>query len=162
MLRLTLVRHGKAVPAHAGQEDFDRALEPDGHREVLQLGRRLRERELKPACLISSPALRALTTANLLARELSYPGSAVISDERLYLISADAILEWLRAADRAAQHLMIVGHNPGLSEFAARVAQTPIADGLATGTACTLRLPIEHWRDLMWRCGIGAEIEPRG
>jgi len=163
MLRLTLVRHAKAEPARAGQEDWDRALDPQGQKEAVEIGLRLHQRALKPNSLVSSSALRAISTASLLARELGFPSKSIFTDERLYLVSASALLEWIREGDWAArhptQHLMIVAHNPGLSEFAAHIAVSPIVDSLGTSAAYTLQFEIEHWCDLRWSSGINAELE---
>jgi phosphohistidine phosphatase len=159
MLRLTLVRHAKAEAAHAGQEDFDRALHAEGQREAVEMGQRLSQLGWKPTALVTSPALRASTTASLLARELGFPSRAIIAAEHLYLISVTDLFDWLREQTRSTEHLMVVAHNPGLSEFAARIAAQPTVDVLPTCAAYTLELPIEQWRDLAWGSGQNGQLE---
>ena len=159
MLRLTLVRHAKSEPAHPGQEDWDRALDVTGHREAVRMGQSLRRRNLQPGCLASSNAVRALATAQLLARELEVASQAIVADERLYLISADDLMEWIRAQQRDFAHLMIVAHNPGLSDFAARIAERPSVDALPTCASFTLCFATAHWRDLEWGSGADAQLE---
>lgn len=63
MLRLTLIRHAKTEPARPGQEDWDRVLEPRGQKDAPEMGQRLKHRHMKPDKIISSPAVRAITTA---------------------------------------------------------------------------------------------------
>jgi phosphohistidine phosphatase len=163
MLRLTLVRHARAQAAVAGQEDWDRALDIAGHREAVLMGQRLHQRTLKPTCLASSTALRALSTAQLLARELGISSKAIVQDQRLYLIAATDLLDWIgeqtQTAEDLAQHLMIVAHNPGLSDFAARIAAQPAVDALPTCACYTLSFDIAHWRELRWGSGTDAELD---
>jgi phosphohistidine phosphatase len=158
MLRLTLVRHAKAEPAQTGQEDWERVLDATGQREAVHMGQRLQRRNMQPACLASSTAVRAVSTAQLLAHELSYPRHAIVADERLYLISAPDLLDWICEQERTAEHLMIVAHNPGLSDFAARITAEPTVDALSTGASYTLLFAIEHWRELTWASGEEAEL----
>lgn len=159
MLRLTLVRHAKAEPAHAGQEDWDRALDATGHGEAVRMGQRLLSRNLQPVCLASSNAVRALATAQLLARELGFPSKSIVADERLYLISATDLMDWILTQPRDHGHLMIVAHNPGLSEFAARIAARPTVNALPTCASYTLRFAIAHWRELTWGSAQDAELD---
>ena len=70
LLRLTLVRHAKTEPAAPGQEDWDRVLEPRGQRDAPEMARRLKQIAPKPDRILSSPAVRAITTATIMAREL--------------------------------------------------------------------------------------------
>jgi len=159
MLRLTLVRHAKAEPAQTGQEDWERVLDATGQREAVRMGRSLQRRNLQPACLACSTAMRAMSTAQLLAHELGYPNHAVIADERLYLISATDLMDWICEQERTAAHLMIVAHNPGLSAFAARSTAQPAVDALPPCASYTVRFAIEHWRELTWASGADAELD---
>ena len=71
MLRLTLVRHAKTEPARRGQEDWDRALEPRGQRDAPEMGATPEGARLEAGQdAVTSPAVRALTTATIMAREL--------------------------------------------------------------------------------------------
>ena len=70
MKRLILVRHAKSDWSLPGQEDWDRPLNVRGQRDAPDMARRLRSRRLKPDRILSSPAVRALTTATVMAREL--------------------------------------------------------------------------------------------
>src|SRR3990170_2688371 len=82
MKRLTLLRHAKTETQHSGQEDWDRELEPRGQKDAPEMARRLRERKLKPDRIVTSPAVRALATANIFARELHVPAAKLVQDVR--------------------------------------------------------------------------------
>ena len=73
--RLTLVRHAKSDWSLAGQADWDRPLNKRGQRDAPEMARRLRSRRHKPDLILSSPAVRALTTATVMARELKVPAA---------------------------------------------------------------------------------------
>ena len=100
MLRLTLVRHAKTEPAHSDQEDWDRLLEPRGQRDAPEMGRRLKHRHMKPERILSSPAVRAIATATIIARELGVQAAKVQQDERLYLAAPKDMLEGRARARR--------------------------------------------------------------
>lgn len=159
MRRLTLLRHAKTEAQHSGQEDWDRVLEPRGQQDAPEMARRLRERKLKPDRMITSPAVRALTTAQIFARELHLPATKLQQDERLYLASPKVLKEVVRELGGDAQHLMIVGHNPGLTEFADRLSADREIDNMPTCAIYTLEFEIEDWSELDWNSGLNAEFD---
>ncbi len=158
-MRLTLLRHAKTEAQHSGQEDWDRMLEPRGRKDAPEMARRLRERKLKPDLVITSPAVRALTTAQIFMRELHLPASKLQQDERLYLASPKVVKEVIRELGGRAEHLMIVGHNPGLTEFADRVSAEREVDNMPTCAIYTLEFDIEDWSELEWDSGVNAEFD---
>lgn len=159
MRRLILLRHAKTEAQHSGQEDWDRMLEPRGQRDAPEMARRLRERKLKPDKVITSPAVRALSTARIFARELHLPETKLQQDERLYLASPKVLKEVVRELGGKARHLMIVGHNPGLTEFADRLSADRNIDHMPTCAIYTLEFDIEDWSELDWNSGINAEFD---
>ena len=159
MRRLTLLRHAKTEAQHSGQEDWDRMLEPRGLQDAPEMARRLRDRKLKPDRVITSPAVRALTTAQIFARELHLPATKLVQDERLYLASPKVIREVIRELGGKAHHLMIVGHNPGLTEFAERISDDREIDNMPTCAIYTLEFKLDEWSELEWDSGVNAELD---
>lgn len=159
MRRLTLLRHAKTEAQHSGQKDWDRELEPRGQKDAPEMARRLRERKLKPDRMITSPAVRAITTAQIFARELHLPATKMQQDERLYLASPKMLREVIRELGANAQHLMIVGHNPGLTEFAERISDDRGIDNMPTCAIYTLEFDIKEWSALEWNTGVNAELD---
>jgi len=158
-MRLTLLRHAKTEAQHSGQEDWNRMLEPRGQRDARDMARRLRERKLKTDLIISSPAARALATAQIFMRELHLPATKLQQDERLYLASPKVLKEVIRELGGKSQHLMIVGHNPGLTEFADRISAEREIDNMPTCAIYTLEFEIEDWSELEWDSGVNAELD---
>lgn len=83
---------------------------------------RLAEREIKPDLLLSSPALRALATAEAIARRLDCRRKAIVVDDRLYACQADDLLEVIRTLGDKHKRVMLVGHNPELAELVCRLS----------------------------------------
>jgi len=159
MLRLTLIRHAKTEPAYAGQEDWDRALETRGQRDAPEMGKRMKGRHFKPDKVLSSPAVRALTTASIIVRELGIAASKVVQDERLYLASPKDILRVIHELGGTAQHLMIFGHNPGITEFAEQISRERSIDNMPTCAMYTVQFDIDAWSELDWSMGVDAEFD---
>lgn len=158
-MRLTLLRHAKTEAQHSGQEDWDRVLEPRGQKDAPEMARRLRERKLKPDLMITSPAVRALATAQIFARELHLSASKLRQDERLYLASPKVLKEVIRELGGKVAHLMIVGHNPGLTEFADKVSAERDIDNMPTCALYTLEFEIKDWSELEWDSGVNVDFD---
>jgi phosphohistidine phosphatase len=159
MLRLSLVRHAKTEPGRTGQEDWDRVLEPRGQRDAPEMGQRLKGRHLKPERILSSPAVRAITTATIIARELGVQAGKVHQDERLYLAGPKDMLKVVHELGGTARHLMVVGHNPGITEFGDRLSAERSLDNMPTCAVYTLEFDIGAWADLEWSSGVNADLD---
>ena len=159
MKRLTLVRHAKSDWSLAGQADWDRPLNKRGQRDAPEMARRLRSRRLKPDLILSSPAVRALTTASVMARELKVPAASVRQDERLYLASPADLIAVIRELGGESKHLMVFGHNPGLNECANRLSAGDHIDNLPTCGVFTALYDLADWSRLDWGSGQEAEFD---
>ncbi len=122
MKRLILVRHAKSDWSLPDQEDWDRPLNPRGQRDAPEMARRLRARRLKPDRILTSPAVRAITTATIMARELRVAPSLLTPEERLYLASPADLLAVLRELGGTSRALMVLGTQPRHH----RVRQPPV------------------------------------
>ncbi len=116
MKRLYIVRHGIAVP-HGTPDiaDDDRPLTPKGEKRMRQVGYGLKHLGLDLDRIVSSPLPRAYRTAEILTRVLGNPDLLETADELRAGQTCSAIAEWLTS--RTEESLMIVGHNPSLSEL---------------------------------------------
>lgn len=123
MKTLILVRHAHARSAGPAQPDHDRPLDERGRRDAASMGRQLARRGVRPGLIVSSPALRALTTAQLLADEIGHAREHVVVDERLYASSASRLLAIVRSLDDTVEHVMLFGHNPEFTELAHRLSR---------------------------------------
>jgi phosphohistidine phosphatase len=118
MQELYLLRHGLAVPPGTpGIDDDDRPLSPEGERRIRQVGRGLKRLKPKLVRILTSPLPRALKTAEIVADCLGGGDLIEVADELRAGRDAVSIREWL--ASRGESRLMLVGHNPTLSDLLA-------------------------------------------
>lgn len=117
MVQLYLLRHGIALP-HGTPDipDDERPLTPRGERRMRQVGRGLRRFKIKLDRIISSPLPRALRTAEIVADVLGATELLETSDALRAERTANSIRDWVRG--RTEERLMLVGHNPAISDLA--------------------------------------------
>jgi phosphohistidine phosphatase len=143
--RLTLMRHADARWQDSAVSDLERPLNRRGMAAAEAMARRLLERALVPELLLVSPARRTQQTGEILARVLSLAPRLVISDEALYLASAADLLRVVQASGPRVGHLLVVAHNPGVSELVQQLVPEAEASGLATAALCSIAFECEHW-----------------
>jgi phosphohistidine phosphatase len=116
MIQLYVLRHGIAVPhGEPGMADDDRPLTPEGERRVRQVARGLRRMDLALDRIVTSPLPRALKTAQIVAEVLKVPEKLETADALRADRDATSVREWLQRREESS--LMIVGHNPTLSDL---------------------------------------------
>jgi phosphohistidine phosphatase len=157
--RLTLVRHAKADTPLPGQPDWDRVLDRRGQQDAPEMARRLRSRKLKPDLILSSPAVRALSTASVMARELKVPADRIAQDERLYLADPKRILEVVHERGGDARHVMVFAHNPGVTDCANKLSADEQIDTMPTCAVFTACFALDNWSQLDWASGLVAEFD---
>lgn len=109
------------------------------------MGRLLRDVDLVPDRIVSSTAVRARATAELVADQLGYRGTVACSRD-LYLASAPDIIRVLGNVGGDASRLLVVGHNPGLEELVA--ALTGGFAALPTAALAQISLEMDAWSNL--------------
>lgn len=118
MKTLTILRHAKSSWKDSSLSDRDRPLNKRGKRDAPIMASRIHQAGIRPSLILSSPAVRAWTTAKIIAKEISYPNEFLQRDERLYHAGVRRIIDVLSEQDVAFNSIMIVGHNPGFTDFA--------------------------------------------
>ncbi|MCF6124995.1 histidine phosphatase family protein [Mesorhizobium sp. M7A.F.Ca.CA.001.07.2.1] len=154
MKQLLLLRHAKSSWDDPGLDDFDRPLAERGVKAARSIGRELAARGWLPDLALVSPALRTRDTWRLVAAE--WPMEAPVEFvEALYEATAADILAELSKVKAATNTILLLGHNPGLEEFARRLAGSQ-SDGSARNrleekfpTAALARFTVDtDWTDL--------------
>lgn len=118
---LFLIRHAKSDWG-LDVRDFDRPLNARGLTDAPKMGARLAGYSIQPQLLVSSPAKRALTTAERFAEQLGFPANAIQTDQRIYEADLDALIDVIQGLDNGIDRVALFGHNPG---FASLVAYLP-------------------------------------
>jgi len=143
--RLTLMRHAHAQWKDPQTADFARPLNRRGTAEAEAMAHRLTELQLVPDLVIASPARRAQQTADIVARGLGLTARQVRQEETLYLAHAKDMLALVKSTGPRVPHLMIVAHNPGISELARLLAPTSGVAELSTAAACSITFDTDRW-----------------
>lgn len=112
--QLLLLRHGKS-DWHEGEADFDRKLAKRGRQAAALMGEYLDEHDLLPDLIVTSPAVRALTTAEIIQDALD--DIELIEEERVYEASLETLLAVVSGLADEYERVLLVGHNPGFEEL---------------------------------------------
>jgi phosphohistidine phosphatase len=152
MRLLTIVRHADASWDYPELSDFERPLSQRGRRDLPRVAFHALKQLGPPDQLISSPATRALATARAFAGAQGLSDAAITLQPRIYEASGAMLLSLVRALGDEHVHVMIFGHNPGLSELAHRLADCPF-DDLQPAALVQIALDIEHWREAAGESG---------
>lgn len=136
-LTLTLLRHGEAQPIDSCPEDFERALTKRGAIAAGEMAARIVRRRLIPDLILVSPAERAWSTASIVAAACELDTKQIQCARELYLAEPETIWRVVTTQHAAVTHILLCGHNPGLSRLASRLGpQRKLRDlptaGLAT------------------------------
>jgi len=148
---LYLLRHAKSSWDNPGLDDYHRPLNERGERDAPRMGKRLRKSDVLPDLICSSSAVRAITTARMAAAEMGYK-NPIREEKKMYHAGPESILEIVRGFDDSHHTVMIVGHNPGFTEFANDLLDEELGN-IPTAGVVGGRLKINSWKEAKWGCG---------
>jgi phosphohistidine phosphatase len=157
--RLTLLRHGEAQALDSCPEDFERALTRRGNIEAQEIAARIVQRNLIPDLILVSPAERAWSTAEIVADACELDAKQVQCARELYLASPETTWRLLANKDPSLKHILICGHNPGLSQVASRLGPHPERRNLPTGGLVTAVWLNARWDTLEPETATMCELE---
>ena len=142
---LILLRHAKSSWGQADLADHDRPLNGRGRRQAPLVGAWLAAEDCEPDLVLCSSARRARETLEGLLGAGGWQ-PPVVFEEGLYHAEPEAVLELIAWLGGTAHRLLVVGHNPGLSDLSSRLAGREIA----LRTACLTRFELSApWSDLV-------------
>ena len=144
MKTLTILRHAKSSWSNAALPDEERPLNPRGERDAPVMAARINDAGIRPSLIMSSPAVRAWATAKIVAKAISYPIEFLHREDELYLASLERLLDLFARQDNAFNSVMVVGHNPGLTEFA-NYLLPDVTDNIPTCGLVVLDIDTDNW-----------------
>ncbi|MFM1874770.1 MAG: hypothetical protein RL266_507 [Bacteroidota bacterium] len=147
MKTLIIVRHGKSSWAYPDLEDFYRPLKPRGINDAFAIGDELLSRELFPDLMLSSPAIRAMNTAIIIARKLDFPLQRIRANESIYEASTYQLLQLIGNVENSIETLMIFGHNPSFTSLINQLQNESLYN-LPTCGVFAIELPIQDWSEI--------------
>lgn len=154
MKTLYLVRHAKSSWEYPYLDDFDRPLNERGKHAAPKMGQWLRDNNYLPDYALSSPALRAKTTAEIILSTFQQPQIQLCFAPLLYMFTThvEEVLPELKHLPSDANKAMLFGHNPTFSALAHALARAPLPfDELPTCGFVALQFDIADWQSLHFK-----------
>jgi phosphohistidine phosphatase len=148
MKTLYLMRHAKSSWSFDELTDQERPLNDRGRDDAPRIGQALAKRHITLDLLVSSPAVRALSTAVLVARELKYPHDKIEVEPSIYQADLDTILAIIRELPDAAGSVLLTGHNPTFTDVVNYLSPSPLSSELPTAAVMCLRFQVDHWAEV--------------
>jgi phosphohistidine phosphatase len=146
MKRLLLLRHAEAESAVGDARDFDRPLSERGRGEALAAAGCIARTGLSIDAALISPSLRTRQTLDLVASTQQI--GRLIYEAALYLGGAEVLLQCLQRCDERFGTIVLVGHNPGISELAQQLAWQSPPKPLRTAGLCCIALSQRSWNEV--------------
>lgn len=149
MKTVLLMRHAKSSWDNPALDDHERPLNKRGQSAAPRIGQLIRDEGICPQVVVSSTAVRAESTARIVAQECGFKGEIVFTDD-LYLAPPSQYLGIISGLDDTYGTVLLVGHNPGISELVSGICNQPVS--MPTAALAVTRTQHETWK--------GYETEP--
>ncbi|MBN2231985.1 MAG: histidine phosphatase family protein [Deltaproteobacteria bacterium] len=144
MKTLTLVRHAKSSWNDPLLADFDRPLNKRGLRDAPFMAELLSAEVKTVDHLVSSPARRAAVTAGFFAAAIGWPAERIVYDDRIYAAGTAALLYLIQEFDDRHRHVLLVGHNPAITEISSVLAGHSLGNVPTCGVV-RIVFEVEQW-----------------
>lgn len=144
---IILVRHGKAADHNTYKRDIDRVLTERGVSDGYKVAERLVEEGIKPDLILTSPAARANHTALIISRVMKFKEEQIIFANRLFHCSADTFMDEIYSLPDDVNSVMIVAHNPGVTDLAYELTRGGTSFLPTTGVA-VIKYKSVNWGDI--------------
>jgi phosphohistidine phosphatase len=148
MKELLIVRHAKSSWEITQPDDFKRTLNERGHRDAPAMAKKMLDRSILIDCIVSSTAVRALTTANYFAEAYKIKEADFLQFKKLYHAAPKAFVEVIQALPNQYNCAAVFAHNPGITTFVNQLTETQI-DDMPTCGVFAVKLFTSNWSELM-------------
>ena len=142
--KLLIIRHAKSDWDSSVLKDFDRPLNKRGEKNAPEMAERLVKKNLIPNQLVSSPALRAITTAGYFADVFNIKKSEIRKEQHIYEASSKTLLQIINQFDNQFNFIALFGHNPGLTELVINLCNADLYD-IPTCGMVMIEFPFKDW-----------------
>lgn len=146
--RLFMIRHAKSSWKNPLQSDFERPLNDRGENDAPNMGKRLKSMGIEtPNLIISSTAKRAAQTAKKIAKQIGYNKDDIKWVEKLYHCIPAVFEEVLYELDDDVKSVFMVGHNPGITDFANELSSTFVTNNMPTCAVVGAEFKLKQWSE---------------
>jgi len=146
MQTLYLVRHAKSDWNNPELNDIERPLNARGYRDARAMSNWLKKHKIIPDQIISSSAIRAMTTALIFSKNLNIDSSKIIINPKLYETTEKDYLKIIHSIDNRIKSVMLFAHNPTLTLLSNYLSK-PFTENIPTCGIVGLRIKQNHWKD---------------
>lgn len=136
MKTVYLARHAKSEKGFEGIDDFDRPLNQRGIHNANLIGSVLKERGEIPGLFITSPAIRALSTAFIFARKMNFSWDHILIHESIYEAAFTDLLNVIKSVPDEYSSVMLFGHNPSFTDAVNKLSGAGIGNVPTSAVAC--------------------------
>lgn len=147
MKRLFLVRHAKSDKDNPNLSDYDRPLNERGYKDARAFSIKIKKTIGLPDIIVSSPAIRAISTALIFADNFDMDPKEIILDKTLYESSVKDYLQVIHSLDDTYSSVMIFGHNPTTTSLANNLTK-PFTDNIPTCGITGIEFDIKSWKEI--------------
>ena len=147
-----LIRHAQSNEKQGDQKDIERDLTSIGLQNATRMGINFNNKKLAPDIIISSPATRAFTTAQLMAEQINYEDTRIHLNDEIYNASIRTLLQVINQLKDQWQKVMIIGHNPSVSYLVEYLTGDEVGDMNTCGVA-HMKFKVKLWSDIGEKTG---------
>lgn len=147
MKTLYLTRHAKSEKSFNDVNDFDRPLTERGIHNANSMAMLMKAWEIMPDEFLTSPAIRALSTAYIFARVMEMPWEAIHISEPIYEASVKTLMSLFRALPDRCSSIMVFGHNPGFTDVTSLITNRNI-ENVPTSAVVCIDFEVNSWQEI--------------
>lgn len=144
MKKIVFVRHAKSDRSVSGLRDIDRPLNERGYADAHKMGAYIRDKITGDIILVSSPAIRAISTALIFAHEIKYSPENILMHADLYEAEVSVYKDLIISLKEMYDTVFIFGHNPTISQVVAHLLKKYL-DDMPTCSMVALNYHAERW-----------------
>ncbi|MCF8303462.1 MAG: histidine phosphatase family protein [Bacteroidales bacterium] len=148
MKTLYLVRHAKSSWKDPELSDLERPLLEKGLKRTKLVIDELLKKKVRVDLIVSSHAVRAFETAKILAKALDYPPEDIRIEKQIYHTDADSLFHQFYDLPEESKSMMLVGHNPTITNFANKFLTNKL-DSLPTSGVVCIEFDTDEWEGII-------------
>lgn len=153
MKTLTLIRHAKSDWGHEGLKDVDRPLSQRGYEDAYILSKWLKDHYPVPQLIVTSPAIRNLSTSFIFARALGYPQDRVQINPLIYECLDKTLMQVIRDLDDACSDIILFAHNAAITHVCNGLTSDLDFENIPTCGIVRLQFEASSWKQVKANSG---------
>ncbi len=157
MKRLVIVRHAKSMHESYVATDIERHLASRGYDDIEQSANFLKGKKILPDLIVTSPAIRAYSTALIVANRFGYKSDKIQLNSSVYEATVNSLMYVVQELNQQAETVFLFGHNPGLTELINALCGFTLTN-LPTSGVAVIEFSTTHWNEVDFERGRCVEM----